>query len=102
MEEIRQYGLAPSGPKNAKSGADFALRSALRVRKSTSQEHSILENALVLFVLVFSTSAFVNLFPGEHGLEYDEQGLLFAQILWSFLYLAMLFLARKRIIEFVR
>jgi O-antigen ligase len=84
------------------SGTDYALRSAPRVRETTSQEHSILENALVLCVLVFSTSAFVNLFPGEHGLQYDEQGLLFAQILWSFLYLAVLLLARKRIVEFLR
>jgi exopolysaccharide production protein ExoQ len=100
--DLNQYGVAPSGARQGLPGADFAVRSAARVQGTTLKEHSILENALVLCVLVFSTSAFVNLFPGEHGLQYDEQGLLFAQILWSFLYLAMLLLARKRIVEFVR
>jgi exopolysaccharide production protein ExoQ len=61
---------------------------------------SFSEQFFTVCVLVFSTGAFVSLFPGEHGLEYDEQGLLFAQILWSLLYLAMLFLVRKRIVEF--
>jgi O-antigen ligase len=102
MEEIRQYGLAASGSETGVSRTDLTLPLAARAGANALQKQSTLENAFVLCVLVFSTSAFVNLFPGEHGLEYDEQGLLFAQILWSFLYLVMLFLVRHRIKEFVR
>ena len=102
MEEIRQFGLAASGSETGVSRTDLALPLAARAGANALQKQSTLENAFVLCVLVFSTSAFVNFFPGEHGLEYDEQGLLFAQILWSFLYLVMLFFVRHRIMEFVR
>ena len=61
---------------------------------------SFSEECFAVCVLVLSTGAFVSLFPGEHGLEYDEQGLLFAQILWSLLYLVMLFLVRKKLAQY--
>ena len=63
---------------------------------------SFVEETLTVCVLVLSTGAFVNLFPGEQGVEYVEQGLLFAQILWSALYFVMFFFARRRIVELVR
>jgi exopolysaccharide production protein ExoQ len=63
---------------------------------------SFSEQCFAVCVLVLSTTAFVNLFPGEQGLEYVEQGLLFSQIIWSILYILMLFFVRKKIIEFVR
>lgn len=65
-------------------------------------EASLTEQFFALCVLVLSTTAFVNLFPGELGVEYEEQGKLFAQILWSTLYILMFFFARKRITELVR
>lgn len=60
------------------------------------------ETVFTVCVLVLSTGAFANLFPGEQGLEHRDEGILFAQTLWSFLYLVILFLARKRILEFAR
>ena len=60
------------------------------------------EKIFVVCVLVFSTAAFVNLLPGESGVEFEEQGKLFAQIIWAFLYLLMLFLVRNRFAEFFR
>jgi O-antigen ligase len=60
------------------------------------------ETIFTICILVFSTGAFVNLFPGEQGLEHREEGILFAQILWSSLYIGFLFLVRKRILEFAR
>jgi len=61
-----------------------------------------IETVFTICILVLSTGAFANLFPGEQGLEHREEGILFAQILWSLLYLVILFLARKRILEFAR
>jgi O-antigen ligase len=94
--------MASPGARKALPGEEFAVRSAARTQETSLLEHSSLENAFVTCMLVFSTSAFVNFFPGEHGLQNDDQGLLFAQVLWSFLYLAMLFLIRNRIMELVR
>ena len=102
MGEIIQAGMASSGSGQGLPIADFAVRSPAQAQETTLQQPSAWENALVLCGLVFSTTAFENLLPGEHGLEYAGQGLLFAQILWSLFYLAMLVLVRRRIVEFVR
>ena len=102
MREVNQFGVAASRANNALSGMDLAAPSAVRTRGTIRQEHSGFENAIVLCVLVLSTTAFVNLFPGERGLESAQVGLLFAQMLWAFLYLVMLFFARNRIMEFAR
>lgn len=65
-----------------------------RVRKA--------ETLFTILVLVLSTGAFVNLFPGEQGLEGREQGLLFAQVFWSLLYVILLWFIRKEIAAFGR
>ena len=63
---------------------------------------SLAEKAFVVCVLVLSTTAFINLLPGESGVEYEEQGKFYAQILWLFLYVVMLVFARKRVLELLR
>ena len=76
--------------------------SAERLRLASADDlakKSLAEKAFVVCVLVLSTTAFVNLLPGESGIEYAEQGKLFARILWSFLYLVMLIFVRKSVRE---
>ena len=87
-------GSSPFG----KQSANGITRSLPAPRTATDK----FETLFTVCVLVLSTGAFVNLFPGEQGLEHREEGILFAQILWSFLYLVVLFLVRKRILEFAR
>jgi len=100
--DFTQYGVAGSEGNSALLGSTSAMPLTARNPDTVLQKHSILENTLVLGVLVLSTTAFVNLFPGEHGLEYGQEGLVFAQVLWSLLYFGLWFLVRNRILEFVR
>lgn len=60
------------------------------------------EKFFALCVLVFSTSAFVNLLPGEQGVGFDAEGSSIAKVVWVLLYMVLLFLVRKRAAEFVR
>ncbi len=73
-----------------------------RPAAQTATRSGLAERFFAICVLTLSTTAFVNLFPGESGLEFEEQGKLFAQVLWSILYILMLFLVRKRLTEIVR
>lgn len=73
-----------------------------RTVAKSSARTTFAEQVFVVIVLVLSTTAFVNLFPGESGTEFQEQGMLFAQILWAVLYAVMLFFIRKNVKEFVR
>jgi hypothetical protein len=57
------------------------------------------EQFFAVCILLLSSGAFVNLFPGEHGVEFEEQGLWFAQLLWAILFAAIIFIARKRFRE---
>jgi O-antigen ligase len=88
------------------AGIPLALQpSAQRIRFGPADDilkKGFAEKAFVVCVLVLSTTAFVNLLPGESGIEYEEQGKLFAQILWLFLYLVMLLYVRKRVWELLR
>lgn len=71
-------------------------------RTATYRGVGIPEKSFVVVVLVLSTTAFVNLFPGESGTEFQEQGILFAQILWAVLYAVLLFVTRRNFKAFVR
>lgn len=87
-------------------GIPFAFQPSAERLRLASADHiakkSLAEKAFVVCVLVLSTTAFVNLLPGESGIEYEEQGKLFARILWSLLYLVMLVYVRKRVWELLR
>jgi O-antigen ligase len=63
---------------------------------------SLTERILTACALVLSTGAFVDLFPGQQGLEHAEEGLLFAQGLWSILYGTLFWLNRTKIWAFAR
>jgi exopolysaccharide production protein ExoQ len=102
LNDSSQSGFAALNPQGVRPALRLSVGGFSQGVADEVDRASFAEKLFVVCVLVFSTTAFVNLFPGERGLEYGEQGLLFAQIMWSFFYLAMLFLVRRRIVEFVR
>jgi O-antigen ligase len=63
---------------------------------------SKVEIVFTIAALFLSTGAFVNLLPGDQGLEGREQGFFFAQVAWSLLYIVMLWHIRKEIAAFGR
>src|SRR5690349_10255600 len=98
MDNAAQFG---------ENGAQFSgdaviLKATPRISLEAVQSKArtgFAEQFLVVSILILSTTAFVNLFPGELGVEYEEEGKLFAQILWSLLYLLILVFVRKRVKE---
>src|SRR5215472_6454361 len=97
VEDVGQFGAVSASAKNS-----LVLSSGLRSQRTSLQNHSSFENALVLCILVLSTTAFVNLFPGQLGIESEEGGEIFAQVLWALLYLTLFFLIRKRWKDFIK
>src|SRR6266481_2310097 len=102
MDETAQFGnVGASLPGNA-SVLKVSSLGEHRPATQTATRAGLAERFFVICVLTLSTSAFGNLFPGESGVEFEEQGKLFAQVLWSILYMLMLFFARKRLKEILR
>jgi O-antigen ligase len=85
MEHTSNFGLAASTAND------------IQIAENVRETHSSLEDALVLSVLVFSTSAFLSFLPGEVGNEFEEKGQIFAQVVWSVLYLLLFLLMRRRL-----
>jgi len=52
-------------------------------------------------VLVLYTSAFVNLFPGELGIEHVQGGEVFDKILWVLVYLSPILYCQERMKELI-
>lgn len=97
-----QFGQAPEnllmGPVTQSASMSGKFRSAT----VTSGRTRFAEQATVISALVLSTGAFVNLFPGELGIENVEQGQVFSQVLWTILYISMFFYVRREFRNLVR
>jgi O-antigen ligase len=101
MDQAAQFGVAGAVP-GATSIKKASGGKKVRAAAQTTTRAGLAEQFFAVCVLVLSTGAFVNLFPGEQGVENVAQGLLFAQVLWTSLYTLMFLLMRKKIADFVR
>jgi exopolysaccharide production protein ExoQ len=101
MDEVAKVGHA-----DAQLSGYAAVTNAVPVVKRKAAQAparaGLAEQFFVVTVLVLSTTAFINLLPGESGVEYEEQGKFVAQIVWLALYIIMLFFVRTRVGELLR
>src|SRR5437667_7294590 len=102
MDDATQFGFASRGRQAGRLVPKPSTGSLSRPATEGKVRASFSEQSFAVCVLILSTGAFVSLFPGEQGVEFEEQGLLFAQILWAILFVVMLFIARKQFVEFGR
>jgi len=99
MNEAAEFGAAAPGLVT-RHGADARWNGAPSlVLPGAPSRVGGGEQFFAVCILLLSSGAFVNLFPGEHGVEFEEQGLWFAQLLWAILFAAIIFIARKRFRE---
>ena len=101
MNDTSQSGFATPNPLGVRPAVHLSVGGVSRGGAVDRVRASFAEKLFVVVVLVLSTSAFVTLFPGELGIEHVQGGEVFAQILWSLVYLLLFFIARKRLKELI-
>ncbi len=101
MDGAAQSGFEAANPRDVGSVLKPSTGGLSKAVPKERTRASFTEQLFVVCVLVLSTSAFVNLFPGELGIEHVREGEVFAQILWSVLYILLLYFVRKRLKELI-
>jgi exopolysaccharide production protein ExoQ len=101
MDDVTQPRIASTSLLTGSSLPKAATEWQRRVAATSGVKAGLAEEFLAICILVLSTSAFVNLFPGELGIEHVAEGETFAQVLWVILYFFLFFLVRTKLKELI-